>query len=87
MKTMTYWLNLDDGHINEDEHDLANSLVPILEQGAATVQAEILDENVQPITTVMVLRRPNENLLLVIRADRSVLVATDDIYAMRWSDG
>jgi hypothetical protein len=82
------WLTLDDSHLTDDEYDAANSLGALLATtDAATVQVTKLDENLQPSTTVFVLRRPTENILLVVRADGSVCVATDDIQATRWRDG
>jgi len=82
------WLTLDDSHLTDVEYAMANTLNAALDASdAATVTATTLDERAQPTTTVMVLRRPSERILLVIRADRSTIVATDDIYATRWRDG
>ena len=82
------WLTLDDSHLTDDEYDTANSLGALLATtDVATVQVTTIDEKLQRGTTVLVVRRPTENLLLVIRPDGSVCVATDDIQAMRWRDG
>lgn len=81
------WLTLDDSHLTEAEHAMGTRLSNLLDASdAATLQATVLDERVQPTTTVMVLRRPSERILLVIRADRSTIVATDDIFAKRFRD-
>ena len=82
------WLTLDDSHLTDDEYTAANNLAAVLDASdAATVTSTVLDISLQPLTTVMVVRRPSERILLVIRADRSTIVATDDIYATRWRDG
>ena len=79
------WLTLDDSHLTDTEHDVATSLRDRLldTPGLATVQVSNVDG---PVTTLLVVRRPTEVILLVIRPDRSVVVATDDILAQRWSD-
>ena len=79
------WLTLDDSHLTDTEHDVATSLRDRLldTPGLATVQVSNVDG---PVTTLLVVRRPTEVVLLVIRPDRSVVVATDDILAQRWSD-
>jgi hypothetical protein len=80
------WLTLDDSHLNDAEREAGNRLADIVNHEAPMVSLTVLDEAVQPSTTVVVLQRPTERLLLVIRSDRSVLVATDDIYQPRWRD-
>ena len=79
------WLTLDDSHLTDTEHSVATSLCDRLldSPGLATVQVSNVDG---PVTTILVVRRPTEVVLLVIRPDRSVVVATDDILAQRWSD-
>jgi len=79
------WLTLDDSHLTDTEHSVATSLRDRLldSPGLATVQVSNVDG---PVTTILVVRRPTEVVLLVIRPDRSVVVATDDILAQRWSD-
>jgi hypothetical protein len=81
------WLTLDDSHLTESEHSVATSLRDVLlDTCAATLQVTNMDDHGQPQTTIVVIQRPTEVVLLVIRPDRSVVVATDDIQAMRWSD-
>ena len=80
------WLTLDDSHLTDEEYSLANTLAAVVNTHAPMVATSTMSVDVQPLTTVMVLQRPTEKLLLVIRADRSVVVATDDIYATRWRD-
>ena len=82
------WITLDDSHLTEVEYAMGTRLSNVLDANdAATIQTTVLDIHAQPLTTVMVLRRPTERILLVIRNDRSTVVATDDIYATRWRDG
>ena len=76
------WRQLDDGYMTEVEYRTANSISKALDHGASMVQAETLDAELQPDTTVLVIERPTERIMLVIRKDRSTLVATDDIYGM-----
>ena len=86
-KKSRYWLSLDDAHLTDDEYDAMNQVADALDiSDAATVQVTTLDEHLQPSTTVMAVRRVDETLALVIRADRSVCIATDDIQALRWRD-
>jgi hypothetical protein len=78
------WLTLDDSHLTDSEHSVASSLRDVLlRTDSATLQVSAVDG---PITTIAVIRRPTEVILLVIRPDRSVVIATDDILAQRWSD-
>jgi hypothetical protein len=78
------WLTLDDSHLTESEHSVATSLRDVLlRTDTATLQVSAVDG---PITTIVVIRRPTEVVLLVVRPDRSVVVATDDIQAQRWTD-
>jgi len=78
------WLTLDDSHLTESEHSVATSLRDtLLSTEAATLQVSNVDG---PVTTILVVRRPTEVILLVVRPDRSTVIATDDIQAMRWRD-
>jgi hypothetical protein len=79
------WLTLDDSHLSESEHSVATSLRDTLldNPSAATLQVSNVDG---PVTTILVVRRPTEVILLVVRPDRSTVIATDDIQAMRWRD-
>jgi len=79
------WLTLDDSHLTDTEHDVATSLRDRLlaTPGLATVQVSNVDG---PVTTLLVVRRPTEVILLVVRPDRSTVIATDDILAARFSD-
>ena len=44
----------------------------------------VLNDRLDRELTVMVIDRPTEKLLLVIRADGSIVVATDDVTRDRW---
>lgn len=83
------WLTLDSSHLTDSEYSVGTSLAETLADlgdTAATLQVSDLDEHGRVLTTIIVVRRPTETLLLVVRPDRSVVVATDDIYALRWTD-
>lgn len=77
---MSKWYSLDGCVLSDAERRTATSLSRALDDvgGATTVQATALDANANPLATVLVLERAAERILLVIRPDRSVLVATDD---------
>ena len=74
------WLSLDGQSLSIAERQIANTLSTVLDKGGATtVQVTDLDEDVQPATTVLLIERPTERLLLVVRENRTMLVATDDL--------
>jgi hypothetical protein len=84
---MTTWLPLDFHDITDAEYEVADSLSKALDEyGASTVQVTALGDDLQPTTTVAVLSRPTERLLLIIREDRSIVAATDDVLSKTWCD-
>lgn len=81
------WLTLGDEHLTEAEHDAIAAIDRVVGRGdAGMVTTTVLDIDAQPLTTVTVIQRPAERLAFVVRADRSIVVATDDILALRWRD-
>jgi hypothetical protein len=81
------WLQLDDGHLTPSEWEMASMLSHAMDDyPMATVQTETLDEEFQPLTTITVIQRPTERILIVVRKNRSILVATDDIQCATWRE-
>jgi hypothetical protein len=73
------WFTLgEDAKVSRDESRLASQLCTVLDTGDAEVlSVATLDAQVKQDTTLLVLERPTERILFIIRQDGSIVTATD----------
>jgi hypothetical protein len=69
------WHSIDDTPLTRIEREMGSAMRDIA--NTATVQMHTLDDDLQIDTTLLVLHRPTETLLLSIRSDGSVVIASD----------
>ena len=70
------WISIDDTPMTEAEMIAGDTMADI--RNVASMQMTALDERAQPRTTVLVLNRPTETLLISIRVDGSIVIASDE---------